>query len=265
MTGDTGKDVSMLRGKDRTGQRLRRCVGILLAATLTGALTACSDTPGAPEAARESSGSTEAEMPTDATLANFCYAINGIRFLGDGTTADVIVERVTVLTDTGTAAEAPPGSQQAIKALRDAVAQLGEQVTYSDLDPIEASDAPSPFDDPESGLVGWAEDNCDGVYQEEFSSGGQGENEDVLDNQVWLRNQYIVDGDCERLPELYTSDSDTSGLVEECQSGTASAYDLVGGGVTGPDSADLVIQDEDGSEFSTDAMREGGVWKLTWR
>jgi hypothetical protein len=224
----------------------------------------CSNSETAKDAFGPTKGVADAPaIPADAALSDFCYAVNGIRFLDNGTGADVIQERVNALAHTGSAPEAPPGTSEAIAALQRAVDELGAEVTVSDLDPVEAPGAPSPFDDPESGLVEWAEENCDGVYTEDFSAEGQGPNEDVIDNLVWLRNQYISNGECDRLAELYTRDSAVDFAVAECASGSATTYDLVGGGVTGPDSADVLLAQPDGTQFASTARYQGGTWKLT--
>jgi hypothetical protein len=88
-------------------------------------------------------------------------------------------ERVLALAEVGASPQVPPGAVPAIAALRDLVAERGADFTVADLDPAQAP-APSPFDDPESGLVQWAEENCDGVYTVQFAGEGEEEDEDTL-------------------------------------------------------------------------------------
>ncbi|WP_183097764.1 hypothetical protein [Nocardioides pelophilus] len=175
---------------------------------------------------------------------------------------DLVQERIALLKETGDGA--PDEVHRAITTLVGEIEKLGNQARPDDLDPVEDAAAPSPYDDPERGLREYWEENCDGVYTEEFSSSGQGENEDVIDNQIWLRNEFITDGTCDRLAEVYSTASDLmADLISDCSTGSLDdAYKLVGGGVTGPDTADAVIETGDGTTFETTVVKDDGSWKL---
>ncbi|WP_183097796.1 hypothetical protein [Nocardioides pelophilus] len=231
------------------------------------ALTACGET--STDSGEDADASTESgtsDPPTDASLADFCYAIQGIDSLEDGAPPDLIQERIDLLAETGTTADAPDDLRRDVVWLVEWARERGDQVIVSDLDAAsdheDARNAPSPYDDPDRALTEYREDNCDGVYVDDFSTEGQSTDEDTIDNILWERNQYIESGECDRLPELYTADSAID--AESCYAGTETTYELVGGGVTGPDSADLLVETAGGERWSIDgAVREDGTWKLT--
>ena len=227
-------------------------------------LAACGQSS-APDRDTDSDDGSTAAIPSNASLADFCYAVSGIESNGfDEARGDLVQERIALLRETGAPEGAPDEVHRAITTLVEEIEKLGNQARPNDLDPVEDGAAPSPYDDPERGLREYWEENCDGVYTEEFSSPAQDENEDVIDNQIWLRNEYIKDGTCDRLAEVYSAAEDLlADLTSDCSAGSLDdAYTLVGGGVTGPDTADVVIETADGTAFDGTMVKEDGSWKL---